>query len=431
MAKRVVILGAQWGDEGKGKLVDLLTDHVQAVVRFQGGHNAGHTVVVNGKKTILHLLPSGILHEGVTNYIGSGVVLSPLALGEEIRGLYKQGVSDVNGRLYISDSCSLLLPYHALLDQAREQSLGNEAIGTTRRGIGPAYVDKVARIGLRASDVINTESFIDKFTRIFEYHNFVLQNYYGMPSLDFKQMLDEVLSSLEIMRPLLADVPAKLFAHYKNGDKMLFEGAQGTFLDIDHGTYPFVTSSNTVAGAASVGSGLGPLYIDYVLGVAKAYTTRVGSGPFPTELTDHIGARLSERGDEFGSTTRRPRRCGWLDIALLRRSILLNSITALGVTKLDVLDGMEKIKICVGYRLHGKEVDIAPSTPEDFKMCKPIYEELSGWQESTFGIKSFDDLPQAAKKYLKRIEELLQIHIALVTTGQDRDEVIIIENPFI
>lgn len=430
MAKRVVILGAQWGDEGKGKLVDLLTGHVKAVVRFQGGHNAGHTVVVNGKKTILHLLPSGVLHQGVTNYIGSGVVLSPTALVEEIKGLHEQGVENIHERLYISDSCSLLLPYHAILDQAREQSLGSGAIGTTRRGIGPAYVDKVARIGLRASDLLQTESFIDKFTTVFEYHNFILQNYYGMSALDFKQMLDEVLGAIEIVRPLLADVPAKLFAHYKNGDKMLFEGAQGTFLDIDHGTYPFVTSSNTIAGAASVGSGFGPLYVDYVLGVVKAYTTRVGSGPFPTELHDEIGARIAKCGDEFGATTRRPRRCGWLDIALLRRSVLLNSITALGITKLDVLDGIEKIKICVGYHLRGKNIDLSPSTPEDFKMCEPIYEELPGWQESTSGIKVFDKLPQAAKNYLKRIEDLLQVRIALIATGQDRDEIIIVAHPF-
>lgn len=431
MAKSVVILGAQWGDEGKGKLVDLLTDHVKAVVRFQGGHNAGHTVVVNGKKTILHLLPSGILHEGVTNYIGSGIVLSPIALVSEIKGLHEQGVDDVVKRLFISDSCSLLMPYHAVLDVAREQSLGGDAIGTTRRGIGPAYIDKVARVGLRASDLADTKIFINKFTDIFKYHDFILQNYYSMPPMDFKQMLDEVLAVIDVVRPLLADVPAKLFTHYKNGDKILFEGAQGTFLDIDHGTYPFVTSSNTVAGCASVGSGFGPLYLDYVLGVVKAYTTRVGAGPFPTELLDDVGARLAKRGDEFGATTKRPRRCGWLDIALLRRSVLLNSITALGITKLDVLDGLEKIKICVGYCLRGKNIDLSPSTPEDFKACEPIYEELSGWKESTFGVKSLDKLPKAARNYLKRIEELLQVRIALVATGQDRDDIIIIEHPFL
>ncbi len=430
MAKRVVILGAQWGDEGKGKLVDLLTDRATAVIRFQGGHNAGHTLVVNGEKTILHLLPSGILHKGVVNYIGSGVVLSPSALVHEIKGLSDRGVTDITGRLYVSHACSLLLPYHPILDQAKEKSLGSSAIGTTRRGIGPAYVDKVARIGLRASDILDVESFIDKFTTVVKYHNFILQNYYDMPALDLKQMLDEVLSTFDIIRPLLADVPALLFAHYRNGDNMLFEGAQGTFLDIDHGTYPFVTSSNTVAGYAAVGSGIGPLYLDYVLGVAKAYTTRVGAGPFPTELNNHIGKRLAERGDEFGATTRRPRRCGWLDVALLRRSILLNSITALGVTKLDILDGMEKIKICVGYRLRGKEIDLAPAIADDFKDCEPIYEELPGWQESTFGVKSFTDLPTAAKNYLKRIAELTGTRLALVATGQDRDQIIILEHPF-
>ena len=429
MAKNVVILGAQWGDEGKGKLVDLLTDRVKAVVRFQGGHNAGHTVVVNGKKTILHLLPSGILHDGVVNYIASGVVLSPEALITEINDLKEQGI-DVRKRLYISDACNLLLPYHAAIDKARELALGDKAIGTTRRGIGPAYVDKVARTGLRAGDLIQIESFIDKFSAIFEYHNFILQNYFGVPALDFKQMLDEILIAAKVVTPLITDVPEKLNAHYKNGDNILFEGAQGTFLDIDHGTYPFVTSSNTVAGAASVGSGFGPLYLDYVLGVTKVYATRVGAGPFPTELKDDVGGRIAERGNEFGATTGRPRRCGWLDIALLRRSVLLNSITALGITKLDVLDGMEKIKICVGYKLNEKNISISPSTLKDLEACEPIYEEFSGWTESTFGVKSFDELPKAAKDYLKRIEELLEVPIALVATGQERDDIIIIKHPF-
>ena len=429
MAKNVVILGAQWGDEGKGKLVDLLTDRVKAVVRFQGGHNAGHTVVVNGKKTILHLLPSGILHDGVVNYIASGVVLSPEALITEINDLKEQGI-DVRKRLYISDACNLLLPYHAAIDKARELALGDKAIGTTRRGIGPAYVDKVARTGLRAGDLIQIESFIDKFSAIFEYHNFILQNYFGVPALDFKQMLDEILVAAKVVCPLITDVPEKLNAHYKNGDNILFEGAQGTFLDIDHGTYPFVTSSNTVAGAASVGSGFGPLYLDYVLGVTKVYATRVGAGPFPTELKGDVGDRIAERGNEFGATTGRPRRCGWLDIALLRRSVLLNSITALGITKLDVLDGMEKIKICVGYKLNEKNISISPSTLKDLEACEPIYEEFSGWTESTFGVKSFDELPKAAKDYLKRIEELLEVPIALVATGQERDDIIIIKHPF-
>ena len=429
MAKNVIILGAQWGDEGKGKLVDLLTDKVKAVVRFQGGHNAGHTVVIDGKKSILHLLPSGVLRSDVTNYIGSGVVLSPSALITEIHDLKEQGI-DLSGNLYISDACSLLLPYHEALDNAKEQAMGDNAIGTTRRGIGPAYVDKVARTGLRASDLLDKESFIDRFTEVFKYHDFILQNHYGAKALDFKEMLDGVLEASEIICPLLTDVPAKLFNHYKKGDNILFEGAQGTFLDIDHGTYPFVTSSNTVAGAASVGSGFGPIYMDYVLGVAKAYATRVGAGPFPTELKDDIGARIAERGDEFGATTRRPRRCGWLDVALLRRSVFLNSITALGVTKLDVLDGMKTIKICVGYTLDGKDISIAPSTLKNLKSCKPIYEEMPGWEESTYGVKSFDKLPEAAKNYVKRIGELLDLPIALIATGPDREDIIILEHPF-
>lgn len=429
MANNVVILGAQWGDEGKGKLVDLFTEQVKAVVRFQGGHNAGHTVIVDGKKTVLHILPSGVLHEGVMNYIGNGVVLSPEALTKEIVSLKEQGI-DVKNRLQISDSCHLLLPYHAIIDQAREKELGNSAIGTTRRGIGPAYIDKVARAGLRAGDLTDTESFIDKFTAIFEYHSYVLQNYYGMTALDFKKMLDEVLGHAEIILPLLTDVPEKLYRHYKAGDKILFEGAQGALLDIDHGTYPFVTSSNTVAGAAAVGSGFGPLYLEYVLGVTKCYLTRVGAGPFPTELKDDIGARLADRGSEFGATTGRPRRCGWLDIPLLRRSILLNSMTSLGMTKLDVLDGMETIKICVGYELDGEKIDIAPSTLEKLEKCQPIYEELPGWTEITFGMKSFKELPKAAKDFLKRIEELAKIPIAVIATGQERSDIIILDNPF-
>lgn len=430
MSKNVVVLGAQWGDEGKGKLIDLFTDRVKAVVRFQGGHNAGHTIVVDGKKTVLHLLPSGILHPQVVNYIGSGVVLSPMALLAEIEGLKACGINDIRGRLYISDSCSLLLPYHIALDKAKEQALGEKAIGTTGRGIGPAYVDKVARSGLRAADLKDTEGFIDKFTEMFKYHNFILQNYYGTPSLDFRQILDDILGTAAIICPLLTDVPARIFSHYKNGDNILFEGAQGTFLDIDHGTYPFVTSSNTVSGAASVGTGFGPLYLNHILGVVKAYTTRVGAGPFPTELTNDVGARLAERGNEFGATTGRPRRCGWLDIALLRRSIMLNSITAVAITKIDVLDGMEKIKICVGYRLRGEKIDISPSTLADFNLCEPIYEEFPGWEESTFRAKSISALPPAAQNYLKAIEELLQTPIVLVATGPEREDVIFVKHPF-
>lgn len=429
MAKNVVLIGAQWGDEGKGKIVDLLTEYVNGVVRFQGGHNAGHTVVVNGKKTILHLLPSGILRENVTNFIGNGVVLSPTALLSEIKELEEQGIP-VRERLFISDACSLLLPYHAVLDQAKEQALGQSAIGTTRRGIGPAYTDKVARIGLRTGDLNHPEIFVEKFTEVFEYHNFVLQNYYGLPSLDFKQILDETLIAGELIKPLLVDVGAVLSEYRQRGAKVLFEGAQGTLLDLDSGTYPFVTSSNTVAGAATIGCGIGPLHIDYVLGITKAYTTRVGSGPFPTELKDHIGERLAERGQEFGATTRRPRRCGWLDVAILRRAIMLNSITSLGLMKLDILDGMDSLKICVGYRCRDQELLVPPTNLEDFKVCEPIYEEISGWPESSFGISSYNELPKGAKAYIKRIEELVQVPISMIATAPDREATIILQNPF-
>jgi len=429
MPKNVVIIGSQWGDEGKGKLIDLLTDKSQAVIRFQGGHNAGHTVVVNGKKTILHLLPSGVLHENVMNYIGNGVILSMTALVKEINGLQEEGV-DITKRLRVSESCGLLMPYHPIIDQAQETALGANAIGTTKRGIGPAYVDKIARIGLRASDIRNEATFVDKFRANFDYHNFILQNYYKAPALDYAEMLDEVLTNAQVVRPLLVDVPAKLLEHMTKGDNLLFEGAQGTFLDIDHGTYPFVTSSNTTAGAVSVGSGFGPLYLDYVLGVCKAYTTRVGAGPFPTELNDDIGKYLATKGNEFGATTGRPRRCGWLDIALMRRSVLLNSITALGLTKLDVLDELETIKICVGYKLNNQIINMLPGNLEDFKACEPIYEELPGWQKSTAGVKNIEQLPKAARNYIDRIAELLGVKIALIATGPERSDTIVIEHPF-
>lgn len=429
MAKNVVIVGSQWGDEGKGKLIDLLTDKSQAVIRFQGGHNAGHTVVVNGKKTILHLLPSGVLHENVMNYIGNGVILSMTALVKEINGLKEEGI-DITQRLRVSESCGLLMPYHPIIDQAQETALGANAIGTTKRGIGPAYVDKIARIGLRASDIRNEATFIDKFRANFDYHDFILQNYYKMPALDYAEMLDEVLTNAEIVRPLLVDVPAKLLEHATRGDNLLFEGAQGTFLDIDHGTYPFVTSSNTTAGAVSVGSGFGPLYLDYVLGVCKVYTTRVGAGPFPTELNDDVGNYLATKGNEFGATTGRPRRCGWLDVALMRRSVLLNSITALGLTKLDVLDELDVIKICIGYKLNDQVINMSPGNLEDFKACEPIYEELPGWQESTSGVRSIEQLPKAARNYIDRIAELLGVKIALIATGPERSDTIVIEHPF-
>lgn len=429
MAKSVVIIGAQWGDEGKGKLVDLLTERAKVVVRFQGGHNAGHTVVVNGKKTILHLLPSGVLHKGAINIIGNGVVLSPAALLQEIKTLEDAGI-DVKKSLLISENCNLLMPYHIALDAASERELGSSAIGTTKRGIGPAYVDKVSRIGLKASDLLDAESFATKLANIVEYHDFVLQNYYGAPALNYKEILDEALAAAEIINPLLTDVPAVLAEHHKRGSNILFEGAQGTFLDIDHGTYPFVTSSNTTAGAVSVGTGFGPLYLDYVLGVTKAYTTRVGAGPFPTELHDEAGARMAERGNEFGATTGRKRRCGWLDVALLRRAVLLNSFSALGITKLDVLDGFETVKICVGYKLNDKTLNMSPATLRDFVQCEPIYEELPGWDETTFGVTSFEQLPKNAQNYLKRIAELAGIPITIIATGPERDATIILEHPF-
>lgn len=429
MAKNVVIIGAQWGDEGKGKLVDLLSEKAKVVVRFQGGHNAGHTVVVNGKKTILHLLPSGVLHENTVNIIGNGVVLSPGALLKEIKTLEDEGIP-VRHSLVISDNCPLLLPYHVALDKARERSLGGDAVGTTQRGIGPAYTDKVARFGLKTCDLRDTETLVKKLAAIVEYHNFVLMNYFNAEELNYKAILDEVLEQAEVILPLLADVPPILAEHYKRGDNILFEGAQGTFLDIDHGTYPYVTSSNTTAGAVAVGSGFGPLYLDYVLGISKAYTTRVGAGPFPTELFDEFGARLAEKGNEFGATTGRARRCGWFDAALLRRAVMLNSFSAMALTKLDVLDGLETIKICVGYQLQEKTLSMAPSTLADFQACEPIYEELPGWEETTFGIKSYDELPKNAKAYIKRIEELLDVPVTMIATGPERDQIIILKEAF-
>ncbi|MCL5261589.1 MAG: adenylosuccinate synthase [Gammaproteobacteria bacterium] len=429
MATNVVVIGTQWGDEGKGKLVDLITERARAVIRFQGGHNAGHTVIVKGNKTVLHLLPSGILHEGIVNYIGNGVILSPTALVSELQLLEKNGIP-VRERLKISDSCNLLLPFHVALDHAREQSLGKSAIGTTRRGIGPAYADKAIRISLKAIDLLKPDVFASKLAEVFEFHDFVLQNYFGAASLDYKQILDETLAAAEIICPLLTDVTMRLVEHRTRGENLLFEGAQGTFLDIDHGTYPFVTSSNTTAGAVAIGTGFGPLYLDYILGVAKVYTTRVGAGPFPTELLDETGKFMMERGYEFGSTTGRSRRCGWLDVAMLRRAVLLNSLTALGLTKLDVLDGLPKIKICVGYQLHGKTWDLPPVNAEDLAMCEPIYEELPGWDKSTSGIKNFEELPKNAIAYIRRVEELVKVPITIISTGPERDETILLEHPF-
>ncbi|HLB57479.1 MAG TPA: adenylosuccinate synthase [Gammaproteobacteria bacterium] len=429
MAKSIVILGVQWGDEGKGKVVDLLMDQASVVVRFQGGHNAGHTLVIDGKKTVLRLIPSGILHPHVQCLIGNGVVLSPTALLQEIDELQKRGVS-VTDRLRISESCVLILPYHVALDQAREKAKGKSAIGTTGRGIGPAYEDKVARRALRFGDLFDEKRFSAKLEEVLEYHNFILQNYHQHDPLDFHQLRDNMLMLVPQLKPMKADIVTLLADYHAQGKKMIFEGAQGTLLDIDHGTYPFVTSSNTVAGAASSGSGFGPRYLDYILGITKAYTTRVGSGPFPTELHDEIGNRLRERGNEFGSVTGRPRRCGWLDIVMLHRSAQLNSLSGLCITKLDVLDGLDTVRICTKYRLHGKDISTLPTEVDELAACEPIYEELPGWKEPTAGIKKFADLPKNAQQYLLRVEELAGIPVDIISTGPDRNETIVLRHPF-
>lgn len=429
MGKCIVILGSQWGDEGKGKIVDLLMERASVVVRFQGGHNAGHTLVIDGKKTVLRLIPSGILHSHVQCLIGNGVVLSPTALLQEIGELEARSIP-VTERLRISEACILLMPYHVALDQAREKAKGDAKIGTTGRGIGPAYEDKVARRALRFGDLFDEKRFATKLREILDYHNFILQNYHQHEPLDYQQVLDNTLALIPQLKPMKADVSALLAEHRAKGKHILFEGAQGTLLDVDHGTYPFVTSSNTVAGAASVGSGFGPRYIDYIMGITKAYTTRVGSGPFPTELQDDIGKRLAERGNEFGSVTGRPRRCGWLDMVLLRRSHQLNSFSGLCVTKLDVLDGLDVVRICTAYRLHGKTITQLPTDATELAACEPIYEELPGWKESTFGIKTFNELPQNARKYLLRLEELAGVPIDIISTGPDRNETILLRQIF-
>jgi adenylosuccinate synthase len=429
MAKNVVVIGSQWGDEGKGKIVDWLTDHAQGVVRFQGGHNAGHTLVIGGKKTILRLIPSGILREGVHCYIGNGVVLSPTAFLQEIGELEAAGI-DVRSRLRISEACPLILPYHVALDQAREIAKGTGKIGTTGRGIGPAYEDKVARRAIRLQDLMHRERFAAKLGEVLDFHNFVLQHYFKQPAVDFQKTLDDALALADRIRPLVADVPRLLFEAQAEGRSLLFEGAQGTLLDVDHGTYPFVTSSNCVAGAAAAGAGIGPQSLHYVLGITKAYTTRVGSGPFPTELEDEIGQLIASRGNEFGSVTGRPRRCGWFDAAALRRAIQLNGISGLCVTKLDVLDGFETLQIGVGYKMNGKRRDILPFGAELIEECEPIYEELPGWQASTVGITQFDALPEAARRYLNRLEEVCRVPIAMISTGADRDQTIVRQHPF-
>jgi len=429
MGKNVVVIGTQWGDEGKGKIVDLLTDQAKAVVRFQGGHNAGHTLVINGEKTILHLIPSGILRNDVQCLIGNGVVVSPKALVEEIDMLEGRGVP-VSSRLKISEACPMILPYHVALDHAREIARGKSAIGTTGRGIGPAYEDKVSRRGLRLGDLLHRERFAAKLGEVLDYHNFALKNYYKADTVDFQQVLDETLELSDRIIPLIADIPELLHQIQEEGGSIMFEGAQGALLDIDHGTYPYVTSSNTTAGNAGTGSGVGPRAFDYILGITKAYTTRVGSGPFPTELDDAQGRHLAEKGHEFGSTTGRARRCGWFDAVALRRSNQINSVSGLCITKLDVLDGLDKISICVGYRCNGEDRKTPPVGEEAYASCTPIYEDMPGWKDSTVGIKKLSDLPANAQAYLKRIEEIVERPIDIISTGPDREETIILRHPF-
>ena len=430
MGKNVVVIGTQWGDEGKGKIVDLLTDRASAVVRFQGGHNAGHTLVIEGNKTVLHLIPSGILRAGVRCLIGNGVVLSPVALLEEIDMLEAGGVP-ARERLGISESCPLILPYHIALDQAREVARGKKAIGTTGRGIGPAYEDKVSRRGIRLGELLDPAHFTERLREVMEYHNFTLVNYFKADAVDYQQVLDEALAQGEKIAPMVEDVPGTLHRLRAEGKSIMFEGAQGALLDIDHGTYPYVTSSTTTAGGAASGSGVGPRDLDYVLGIVKAYTTRVGAGPFPTELFDDDGQYLGEKGHEFGATTGRQRRCGWLDVVALRRSLQVNSVTGMCITKLDVLDGMKTVKICVAYRLAGQEIDTPPVGADLFEKCEPVLIEMPGWSESTVGTRSMDKLPQAARDYLSRVEELCGgVPIDIISTGPDREETLIRRHPF-
>ena len=431
MAKNVVVIGTQWGDEGKGKIVDWLTDHAQGVVRFQGGHNAGHTLVIGGKKTALNLIPSGIMRAGVACYIGNGVVLSVPDLLREIDKLEAVGV-EVASRLKVSEACPVILPYHAALDAAREVARGAAKIGTTGKGIGPCYEDKVARRAIRVADLLNEERFSEKLRENLDYHNFVLTNYLKADAVDFNRTRDDAMAGVPRLRPMVADVSSALYAAANGGASLLFEGAQGSLLDVDHGTYPYVTSSNCVAGNAAAGSGVGPNMLHYIMGITKAYTTRVGSGPFPSELpTDAgVGEHLSRIGHEFGTVTGRPRRCGWFDAALLRRSVQINGVTGMCLTKLDVLDGLASLKLCTGYKIGDKTLDIFPVGAEDAARCEPIYEEMPGWTETTVGAKSMDALPAAARAYIERIEALVGVPIDMVSTGPDREETIVLRHPF-
>ena len=429
MGKKVVILGTQWGDEGKGKIVDLLTEEVDYVVRFQGGHNAGHTLVIEGVKTALHLIPSGILRPSVKCLIGNGVVLAPDALLKEIKMLEDRDV-DVRSRLSISLACPLILPYHIALDQAREIARGNKKIGTTGRGIGPAYEDKVSRRGLRVSNLANPNRFRERLETVMEYHNFTLEHYFKAEPVDVEKTLDQALAWGEELLPMATDVAELLYQASEASANIMFEGAQGTLLDIDHGTYPFVTSSNTTAGGASTGTGLGPLALDYGLGITKAYTTRVGAGPFPTELNCEIGEHLAKKGHEVGTTTGRARRTGWFDAVALRQAVHINSLSGLCITKLDVLDGLETVKICTAYKTADGEVLCVPKDCEDIETVEPVYEELPGWNETTFGAKRWDDLPVNAQNYVRRLSEVTGAPVYIVSTGPDREETILLKHPF-
>ena len=424
-----MVIGTQWGDEGKGKIVDWLAESAQGVVRFQGGHNAGHTLWINGKRTVLRLIPSGIMHPHAICYIGNGVVLSPEALLKEIEELEAAGL-DVRSRLRISEACPLILPYHVAVDQAREARKGENKIGTTGRGIGPAYEDKVARRALRVQDLYDLEVFDQKLGEVLEYHNFILTQYLGADPVSFDEVKNQALALAPVIRPMVADVSALLYQAEKEGQKLLFEGAQGALLDVDHGTYPFVTSSNCIAGAASAGAGVGPQRLNYVLGITKAYTTRVGSGPFPTELQNEVGAHIAKVGNEFGAVTGRPRRCGWFDGAALKRSVIINGISGLCVTKLDVLDGLESIGLCTGYMLDGKKIDLLPYGYKAVEKAEPILESMPGWTESTVGIKEYDQLPENARRFLSRIEEICEVPVDIISTGPDRMETILRRHPF-
>ncbi len=429
MSKNVVVLGSQWGDEGKGKIVDLLTDRAAAVVRFQGGHNAGHTLVIGEEKTVLHLIPSGILRDNVMCLIGNGVVLSPEALFTELNALEERGIP-ASERIRISEACPLIMPYHIALDQAREIARGKKAIGTTGRGIGPAYEDKVSRRGIRLADLKNEADFREKLEGVMEYHNFSLKHYFKADEVDFQQVLEQSLGYREKLLSLIADIPGMIDGYRKAGQNIMFEGAQGTLLDIDQGTYPYVTSSNTTAGGACTGSGIGPKDLDYILGITKAYTTRVGAGPFPTELFDEVGNHLGTRGHEFGATTGRSRRCGWFDAVALRRAAQINSLSGLCMTKLDVLDGLESIQLCTQYRYQGELLDMPPLGADAIEQCEPVYETMPGWSESTEGVRDMASLPENARNYLKRLETVVGVPIDIVSTGPERDETIILKHPF-